>query len=137
MKLALSPPLPTVLPGNLAITIVLLKLYFMLSLKKIKEEEVSIDWAHRVLINSVRQQRMLKMMTIADDRHFIHDNEIELVQFIATEMQKEGLDPNKRILFASVGIYSRRTCPPSFLCGILSAISEAYPGDDHSARESE
>ena len=35
---------------------------------------------------------MLKMMTIADDRHFIYDNEIELVQFIESEMQKEGLD---------------------------------------------
>ncbi|MFZ0514654.1 MAG: hypothetical protein WAM14_23830 [Candidatus Nitrosopolaris sp.] len=37
---------------------------------------------------------MLKMMTIADDRHFSYDNEIELVQFIASEMQKEGLDLN-------------------------------------------
>jgi hypothetical protein len=37
---------------------------------------------------------MLKMMTIADNRHFSYDNEIELVQFIATEMQKEGLDLN-------------------------------------------
>ena len=37
---------------------------------------------------------MLKMMSIADDRHFNYDNEIELVQFIASEMQKEGLDLN-------------------------------------------
>jgi hypothetical protein len=44
--------------------------------------------------NSIRQQRMLKMITIADDRHFIYDNEIELVQFIASEMEKEGLDLN-------------------------------------------
>jgi hypothetical protein len=35
---------------------------------------------------------MLKMMAFADDRHFIYDNEIELVQFIASEMQKEALD---------------------------------------------
>ncbi|MGC2574076.1 MAG: hypothetical protein WA364_21390 [Candidatus Nitrosopolaris sp.] len=63
-------------------------------LEKLKNEEVSIDWAHRVLINSIREQRMLKMMTIADDRHFIYDNEIELEQFIASEMQKEGLDIN-------------------------------------------
>jgi hypothetical protein len=27
------------------------------------------------LINSIRQQRMLKMMAIADDRHFRYDNE--------------------------------------------------------------
>jgi hypothetical protein len=58
-------------------------------LEKLKNEEVSIDWAHRVLINLIRQQRMLKMMAIADDRHFSYDNEIELVQFIASEMQKE------------------------------------------------
>ena len=54
-------------------------------LEKLRKEEVSIDWAHRVLINSICQQRMLKMMSIAEDRHFSYDNEIELVQ-------KEGLD---------------------------------------------
>jgi hypothetical protein len=37
---------------------------------------------------------MLKMMAIADNRHFSYDNEIELVQFIASEIQKEGLDLN-------------------------------------------
>jgi NAD(P)H-flavin reductase len=63
-------------------------------LEKLRKEEVSIDWAHRVLISSIRQQRMLKMMAIADDRHFIYDNEVELVQFIASEMKKEGLDLN-------------------------------------------
>jgi hypothetical protein len=63
-------------------------------LKKLKKEEVSIDWAHRVLINSIRQQRMLKMMAIPDDRHFSYDDEIELVQFVASEMEKEGLDVN-------------------------------------------
>ncbi len=31
-------------------------------------------------------------MAIADDRQFSDDNEIELVQFIASEIQKEGLD---------------------------------------------
>jgi hypothetical protein len=33
-------------------------------------------------------------MTIAEDRHFSYDNENELVAFIASEMQKEGLDLN-------------------------------------------
>jgi len=61
-------------------------------LDKLRKEEVSIDWTHRVLITSIHQQRMLKMMTIADDRHFNHDNENDLVDFIASEMQKEGLD---------------------------------------------
>ena len=32
------------------------------------------------------------MMAIADDRRFSYDNEIELVQLISSEMQKEGLD---------------------------------------------
>jgi hypothetical protein len=63
-------------------------------LEKLKKEEVTIDWAHRVLINGIRQQRMLKMMAIADDRHFTYDNETGLVRFIDSEMQKEGLDIN-------------------------------------------
>ena len=62
-------------------------------LNKLRQEEVSIDWAHRVLINSIREQRMLKMMTIADNNHFSYDNDIELIQ-LASEMQKEGLDLN-------------------------------------------
>jgi hypothetical protein len=63
-------------------------------LEKLRIEEVSIDWTHRVLINSIRQQRMLKMMAITDDRHFTYQNENGLVDFIASEMQKEGLDLN-------------------------------------------
>ena len=63
-------------------------------LEKLRKEEVSIDWAHRVLINSIRQQRMLKMMAVADDKHFSYQNENDLVVFIASEMQKEGLDLN-------------------------------------------
>jgi hypothetical protein len=58
-------------------------------IEKLRKEEVSIDWAHRVLIDSIRQQRILKMMAIADERHFRYDNEIELVQFIGSEMQKK------------------------------------------------
>jgi len=57
-------------------------------------KEVSIDWAHRVLITNIRQQRMLKMMTIADNRHFSYQNEDDLVDFIASEMRNKGLDPN-------------------------------------------
>jgi hypothetical protein len=34
------------------------------------------------------------MMAIADHRHFGYDNEIELVKFIASEMEKERLDLN-------------------------------------------
>jgi hypothetical protein len=50
---------------------------------------------------SIREQRMLKMMAIADDRQFSYDNDIELVQFIASEMQKEGLDLNNEQNFDS------------------------------------
>jgi hypothetical protein len=63
-------------------------------IEKLRKEEVSIDWAHRSLINSIRQQRMLKMMTVADERHFSYQNGNDLVGFIASEMQKQGLDPN-------------------------------------------
>jgi hypothetical protein len=31
-------------------------------------------------------------MTIADDRHFSYQNENDLVNFISSEMQKQGLD---------------------------------------------
>ena len=34
------------------------------------------------------------MMTIADSRQFSYQNEDDLVDFIAFEMQKEGLDLN-------------------------------------------
>ncbi|MFY9794078.1 MAG: hypothetical protein WBF33_21430 [Candidatus Nitrosopolaris sp.] len=34
------------------------------------------------------------MMAIADVRHFSYDNENDLLEFIASEMQKEGLDLN-------------------------------------------
>jgi len=37
---------------------------------------------------------MLKMMAIADDRHFTYDNEVEVNQFIASDMENEGLDVN-------------------------------------------
>jgi len=34
------------------------------------------------------------MMVIADDRRFTYDNEVELIQFIASKMEEEGLDIN-------------------------------------------
>jgi hypothetical protein len=45
-------------------------------------------------IDSETVDRMLKIMAIADDRHFSYDNETELIQFITSEMEKEGLDLN-------------------------------------------
>jgi hypothetical protein len=44
---------------------------------------------------------MLKMMAIADDRHFNYQNQNDLLGFIASEMQKEGLDPNNEENFDS------------------------------------
>jgi len=57
------------------------------ALDKLRQEEASIDWAHRVLITSIRQQRMLKMMTIAINRHFSYDNDIELVTSLLIILQ--------------------------------------------------
>ncbi|MFZ0511035.1 MAG: hypothetical protein WAM14_05480 [Candidatus Nitrosopolaris sp.] len=51
--------------------------------------------------NTIREQRMSKMMAIADNRHFSYDNENNLVGFIASEMQNEGLDLNKEDDFDS------------------------------------
>jgi len=62
-------------------------------LEKLKNQEVSIDWAYRVLINSNRKQRALKMMAITDQKPLNYDNEIELIEMIASEMQEQGLDP--------------------------------------------
>ena len=63
-------------------------------LEKLRNEEVSIDWAYRVITNTIREQRTLKMMAIADQKHLNHQNEAELIEIIASEMQKEGLDLN-------------------------------------------
>jgi hypothetical protein len=62
-------------------------------LEKLKNQEVSIDWAYRVIINGNRKQRALKMMAIADQKQLNYDNEIELIEIIASEMQEQGLDP--------------------------------------------
>ena len=61
--------------------------------RKIKEE-VTMDWLSPSINQQYSQQKMLKMIAIADDRYFIYDKEIELVQFIASEMEKEALDIN-------------------------------------------
>jgi hypothetical protein len=44
-------------------------------LEKLRNGKVSIEWAHRVLINRIRERN-------------------ELIKFIFSEMKKEGLDPS-------------------------------------------
>ena len=44
-------------------------------LEKLRNKKVSIDWAYRVLIKSIREQN-------------------ERIKFIITEMKKQGLDPS-------------------------------------------
>ncbi|MFY9873444.1 MAG: hypothetical protein WAK17_27370 [Candidatus Nitrosopolaris sp.] len=93
-------------------------------LEKLRKEEVSIDWAHTVLINSIRQQRMLKIMAIAGNRHFTYDNENDLVEFIASEMQKEGLDLNNE---EDVDSYlSNRTRDYHIYSGVLFGLSVTF-----------
>jgi len=41
------------------------------------------------------------MMTIADNKHFSYQNQNDLIDFIASEMQKEGLDLNNEDNFDS------------------------------------
>jgi hypothetical protein len=62
-------------------------------LEKLKNAEVSPDWAYKALVNSIREQRMLKMLTIAQQRRLNHNNPDELIELIASEMRKQGLDP--------------------------------------------
>jgi hypothetical protein len=63
-------------------------------LEKLKSENVSLDWAYKVVTNSIREQRMLKLFTVAERRHLNHNNLYKLIEIIASEMQKEGLDLN-------------------------------------------
>ncbi|MDQ6864019.1 MAG: hypothetical protein M3044_09360 [Thermoproteota archaeon] len=62
-------------------------------LQKLKSGDVSPDWAYKVLVNSIREQRTLKMIIIAQQRHLNHNNPDELIELFASEMQKQGLDP--------------------------------------------
>jgi ERCC4-related helicase len=62
-------------------------------LEKLKNGDVSPDWAYKVLVNSIREQRMLKMIAVAEQRHLNHDNLEELIELIASEMRKQVLDP--------------------------------------------
>jgi hypothetical protein len=63
-------------------------------LPKVKNGNVSLDWAYKVLTNSIDEQRTLKMITVAEQRHLNHNNLDELIEIIASEMQKERLDLN-------------------------------------------
>ena len=62
-------------------------------LEKLKNAKVSTDWTYKVLVNSLREQRMLKMIAVAEQRHLTHNNPEELIEVFASEMQKQGLDP--------------------------------------------
>jgi hypothetical protein len=62
-------------------------------LEKLKNGKVSTDWAYKVLISTMREQRMLKMIAVAEQRHLSHNNPDELIELIASEMRKQGLDP--------------------------------------------
>jgi hypothetical protein len=68
-------------------------------LEKVKNGNVSLDWAYKVLTNSINEQRMLKMITVSEQRHLNHNNRDELIEIIASDMQRQGLDPtNEEIL---------------------------------------
>jgi hypothetical protein len=69
-------------------------------LEKLKNGKVSTDWAYKVLVNSIREQRMLKI-AVAEQRHLSHNNPDELIEIIALEMRKQGLDPTNEENFDS------------------------------------
>jgi hypothetical protein len=70
-------------------------------LEKLKNGKVSTDWAYKVLTSSMREQRMLKMIAVAEQRHLSHNNPDELIEIIASEMRKQGLDPTNEENFDS------------------------------------
>ena len=69
--------------------------------EKLKNGKVSTDWAYKVLVSSIREQRMLKMITIAEQRHLNYNNPYELIELIASEMRKQGFDPTNEDNFDS------------------------------------
>ena len=70
-------------------------------LENLKNGKVSTDWAYKVLVNSLREQRLLKMIALAEQRHLSHNNPDELIELIASEMRKQGLDPTNEENFDS------------------------------------
>jgi hypothetical protein len=70
-------------------------------LEKLKNGKVSTDWAYKVLTSSMREQRMLKMIAVAEQRHLSHNNPDELIELIALEVRKQGLDPTNEENFDS------------------------------------
>ena len=52
-------------------------------------------------MNSIREQRMLNMIAVAEQRHLSHNNPDELIEIIASEMRKQGLDPTNEENFDS------------------------------------
>jgi len=70
-------------------------------LEKLKNGKVSTDWAYKVVLCSIREQRLLKMIAVAEQRHLNHNNPDELIELIALEMRKQGLDPTNEENFDS------------------------------------
>ena len=70
-------------------------------LEKLKNGKVSTDWACKVLTSSMHEQRMIKMIAVAEQRHLSHNNPDELIELIALEMRKQGLDPTNEEDFDS------------------------------------
>jgi hypothetical protein len=58
-----------------------------------QNEEVSIEWAFRIIRDDKREQRVWKMMELAKKSNFQHDGLDQLIEFFASELKKEGLDP--------------------------------------------
>lgn len=62
--------------------------------QKLKREKVSIDRAYKVLVNSHREARLFKMIEIADHEHIHYNDEIQLLNGIASMMVTCGFDPS-------------------------------------------
>ena len=69
--------------------------------EKLKNGSVSVDWAYKVLRNSVGEERISKIIIFANQRHLNHNNLDDLIELIASEMRKQGLDPTNEDDFDS------------------------------------
>jgi hypothetical protein len=70
-------------------------------IEKLKNGSVSVDWAYKVLRNSVEEERISKIIIFAEQKHLNHNSIDELIELIASEMRKQRLDPTNEDDFDS------------------------------------
>jgi hypothetical protein len=61
-------------------------------MKKLDRNEVSLDWAYRVIVTNIRDRRILRMVRLALKYNFQFEGINDLVGFVTDKMRSKGLD---------------------------------------------